>query len=163
MLSWLTAPGAGREYSLTRLRSAANTSLDPPTLVLPNVSDSPRARGASAAEALRHTAAMKTPSGALGRARRAEGSAHLEEPAVVVDPMDLLLDGVDPRGSVGDHRVVLPAVPELAADLDELLGNRAPLVRVWRVFFTEILGFSVGRRTRRVPGCAPTAPALPLG
>src|SRR5437588_10699803 len=70
MLSWLTAPGAGREYSLTRLRSAANTSLDPPTLVLPNVSDSPCARGASAAEVLRHTTAMKTPSGALGRARR---------------------------------------------------------------------------------------------
>src|SRR5207245_8334864 len=65
MFSWLRAPEAGRAYSLTRFRSAANTSLDAPTVVFPNVNGSPCARGASQPEALRHPATthVRTPSG----------------------------------------------------------------------------------------------------
>src|SRR4030095_8664542 len=62
-----------------------------------------------------------------------------------------------------DDCVVLPAIPELAADLDELLGNRAPLVCVERVLVAEIVGFSVGRSTRRVPGRAPSADKIQRG
>ena len=36
-LSFDTVPATGSEYSLTRLRLAANTSGEAPTLVLPNV------------------------------------------------------------------------------------------------------------------------------
>src|SRR5207253_5777182 len=46
-LSFETEPATGSKYSLTRLRLAANTSEEAPTLVLPNVAGASAATAAS--------------------------------------------------------------------------------------------------------------------
>jgi hypothetical protein len=89
--------------------------------------------------------------------------ANLKVRPEMVDVVQFLGIKVQAALAVGDDCVVLPAIPELAAYLDELLGNRAPLVCVERVFVAEIVGFSVGRSTRRVPGRAPSADKIQRG
>src|SRR4029453_17639260 len=51
--------------------------------------------------------------------------ANLKVRPEMVDVVQFLGIKVQAALAVGDDGVVLPAIPELAADLDELLGNRA--------------------------------------
>jgi hypothetical protein len=57
----------------------------------------------------------------LRRGHDVERAARAEEPADVLDPVHLGGIGEDAPLAVHHHRVRLPAVPELAADLDELV------------------------------------------
>src|SRR6201999_1105403 len=56
----------------------------------------------------------------LRRARHAERPGDAEVLTLVVDRVDALGGGEDPRLLVADQRVVLPAVPEGRRRLDEL-------------------------------------------
>ncbi len=72
---------------------------------------------------------------ALRRARQVERAAHAELLAGVVDGVDAVGVGVDAAGAVMDARVVLPAVPQLAHDIDEL--GRATIAVAVRVALGE--------------------------
>ena len=67
---------------------------------------------------------------ALRRARHDERAAHAEVPALVVDRMDPVTVGEDREGLIADEGTVLPAVPQLEQDVDELLGPLVPGVMV---------------------------------
>ena len=83
------------------------------------------------------------PCGERGHVQRA---ADTEELAAVVDRRGPCPPAAHtPALLVGEHRVVFPAVPELAGDLDELVG---PLVAL-RVRGLCVAGRSYGRRRRR--------------
>ena len=61
--------------------------------------------------------------GLLGQRCVGEGSANLEEAAVVVDGVHLAEVGEHPAGDILDDRVGLPRPPELAHDVDPLIGT----------------------------------------
>ena len=66
---------------------------------------------------------------ALDRTADVERPAHLEVLAPVVDRCDPVGVGVDARRLVGDHRLVVAAVPQRLGELDELGGPRIARLR----------------------------------
>lgn len=94
---------------------------------------------------------------ALRGAGEVQRAPHLEEPAVVIDDVDLVPLGPHAALRVGHDRVVLPAIPQLLGDLDELVRPLvAPRVRRLGVK-AEVPGGVVACRRDDVPARAAAA------
>jgi hypothetical protein len=98
----------------------------------------------------------------LRRALDVERALHPEVCARVVDLVDLGELGVDPARAVAGHRVVLPAVPELGDDIDELVR---PVVAtaVGGPFGAEVADFRLARGGHDVPSRPAAADVVQRG
>src|SRR3954453_5008172 len=82
---------------------------------------------------------------ALRRPLDVERAFHRIEPALVVERTYLRLVEVDAGRLVGDHRVVVPGIPETAYHVDEFRCDLVAEVMLVEPFLAEIeRGFVVG-------------------
>ena len=93
---------------------------------------------------------------ALRRPWRTERPADLEEAADVVDRVHLVHVDVGPARAVDDEGVVLPAVPELGDDVDELLGAGVALLGLRHGVQAEVVGRGLAPGGDDVPAGAAT-------
>jgi hypothetical protein len=99
----------------------------------------------------------------LRGARHGERPARTEEPALVVQAMDLLRMGEQARRLILDDGVVLPSVPMAEHDLHELVGAVVALIMRHHLVAPHVPGFAVVQRGDHVPGRAPLAHQIERG
>nr|BFE73395.1 hypothetical protein GCM10020092_066960 [Actinoplanes digitatis] len=100
---------------------------------------------------------------ALRGARHVERASHPEVLAVVLRRIDLLLVTPHAAGLVGEHHVVVPGVPELERDVDELGGPLVALPVCRQVVQVEVAGGVEVRRGDDVPAGPATADDVERG
>ena len=93
----------------------------------------------------------------LRRARHGEGAARVEEPAAVVEAVDLVAVAEAAGGLVHDQRIVFPGVPVAEHHLDEFVGAVVAGVMRHHLGMAHVRRLAVVQRGDDVPGAAALA------
>ena len=100
---------------------------------------------------------------ALGRAIGDLWATDLKMGTDVIDMMQLGRIEVITARPVRDYGVILPTVPQFAADFDKFGRDRMAVTSTWRMFTAVIESFCISRRGGGIPSGTTTAHKIERG